>query len=160
YERYMLFNMAGLTAARRAGIPMILEVNAPLAYERSAYETLSLRRLARRCERHVCSNADVVVVVSTPLKGHLVREGGPAERIVVLPNGADSEVFRPDAEVRTALRAQLDIGPDEVVVGFSGILRPWHGVDVLIEAVARLRERARVKVLIVGDGPSVNDLRS
>ncbi len=160
YERYTLFNMAGLTASRRAGIPMILEVNAPLAYERAAYETLSLKRLARRCERHVCSNAHVVVVVSTPLKEHLVGEGVPAERIVVLPNGADSDVFRPDPEVRAALRAQLAIEPDDVVVGFSGILRPWHGVDVLIEAVAQLRERSRVKVLIVGDGPSVNTLRA
>jgi glycosyltransferase involved in cell wall biosynthesis len=149
----MLFNLGGLWAARRSRIPLILEVNAPLAHERAAYERLSLKALARSTERHVCSNADVVLVVSTPLKEYLVEQGVPEVRIVVLPNGADPRTFRPDAEARAWVRGRLGISDQTVVVGFTGILRPWHGLDLLLEAIARLDAGADIKVLIVGDGP-------
>lgn len=159
YERYMLFNLAGLAAAQRAGIPLVLEVNAPLAYERAVYERLSLRRIARRCERFVCSLADLVVVVSTPLKDFLVEQGVPAERIVVVPNGAEPGVFRPDVQARQEIRAQLGIPEEAIVVGFVGILRPWHGVELLLDAVARMgTSRDGVHVLILGDGPSRSSL--
>jgi glycosyltransferase involved in cell wall biosynthesis len=44
-------------------------------------------------------------------------------------------------------------------VGFTGAPRPWHGLDLLFEAVARARrDGAPLHLLIVGDGPSVPDL--
>ncbi len=159
YERYTLFNVAGLAAARRAGIPFVLEVNAPLAYERTTYEQLSLRRIARWCERYVCSRADLVAAVSTPLKEYLVRQGVAADRVAVVPNRADPTVFRPNPAARERIRTERGIGPEDVVIGFSGVLRPWHGVELLLEAVARLAQRGcEPHVLIVGDGPSRRDL--
>ncbi len=161
YERYTLFNFSGLMAARRIGIPLVLEINAPLAYEREIYERLALKRAARRVERFLCSSADLVVVVSTPLKDYLVQQGAPAERIVVLPNGTDPDLFRPNAEARDRIRSRLGIPTDAVVAGFLGILRPWHGVEMLIEAIARLREEKKgIHILIIGDGPSQADLEA
>jgi glycosyltransferase involved in cell wall biosynthesis len=156
YERYMLFNTAGVTAAERFKIPLLLEVNAPLAWERARYERLSLKRTARRYERMICSRADRVLVVSTPLKEYLANEGVPEGRIAVVPNGADPERFRPLPDARARMRERLSVKPDELVVGFSGILRPWHGVELLIDAAAALPPavRRRVRLLIVGDGPS------
>jgi glycosyltransferase involved in cell wall biosynthesis len=157
YERYALFNLAGVTAARRARLPLVLEVNAPLAWERAKYERLTLPRIAQRCERWVCKHADLVEVVSTPLKDHLVDAGVPAERIFVLPNGADPTLFKPNPATRVQIRADLGISDDTVVIGFSGILRPWHGVELLLEAVAQIAQGRRLHVLIVGDGPSRAD---
>jgi glycosyltransferase involved in cell wall biosynthesis len=154
YERYSLFNLAGVAVARRAGIPLILEVNAPLAWERAHYEQLSLRRVAAWSERYVCSSADLVEVVSTPLREHLEQLGVPGERVVVVPNGADPGVFRPDAAARQEIRRRFAIPDDRVVVGFSGILRPWHGVELLLEAVGSIAGGRRIHVLVVGDGPS------
>jgi glycosyltransferase involved in cell wall biosynthesis len=155
YERYTLFNLAGVGAARRSQVPLVLEVNAPLAHERAAFERLALKRLARRCEAYVCANADHVIVVSTPLKEYLVDIGVVEQRITVLPNGVDTERFKPDAAARTAVRAQLGIPEDAVVAGFCGILRPWHGIDLLLEAARGIPD---LHVLIVGDGPSRPDL--
>jgi glycosyltransferase involved in cell wall biosynthesis len=46
-------------------------------------------------------------------------------------------------------------------VGFTGILRPWHGVDLLLEAIARLHtHRLNIRVLVVGDGPSQSALKT
>lgn len=159
YERYTLFNFAGLLAAWHKKIPLILEVNSPLAFERIRYEKLSLRRLARQCERVVCSKADLVVVVSTPLKKYLIEQGVPGDHIVVVPNGVDPTVFQPDASIRQAVRARLGLLPDTIVIGFVGVLRPWHGVESLCEAVWNLiQKKMNVHLLIVGDGPSRAEL--
>lgn len=154
YERYMLFNVAGLLATRWADIPLVLEVNAPLAYERAAYERLFLKRLAQRCEQFICSRASLVIVVSTPLKDYLVEQGVSPEQVVVLPNGTEPERFRPDRQACQDIRARCKISPESVVIGFSGILRPWHGIELLIETMAYLRRtRGKGHLLIVGDGP-------
>ncbi len=161
YDRYNSYNTAALRAGAACDVPVMLEVNAPVAFERTAYENLQLRfpSLARRYERHICNAADHVLVVSTPLKRHLVEQlGVDPGHITVLPNGANPDSFRTDvdgSEVRA--RHGLD---SAVVVGFVGILRPWHGVDLLIEAVARLRDKhPALRLLIVGDGPIEADLK-
>ena len=159
YERYALFNFAGLKFARRQNIPFVLEVNAPLAYERTNYEELVLNRLARHCERVICSKANLVVVVSTPLKEYLVEQGVPGRQIRVLPNGADVELFHPDEAMRKIVRSRLGISDETVVIGFVGILRPWHGIETLCAAMAELRsEKWKVHLVIVGDGPSRQDI--
>ena len=161
YERYTLFNYAGVLAAARAGLPIVLEVNAPLAHERTVYERLTLKRLAKRSERQICSRADLVVAVSTPLKQYLVHEGVPADRIIVVPNGADPSVFKPDEKARLEVRRRHHIPPEAIIIGFTGILRPWHGVDMLVRALALLAQRppaAPCYLLIVGDGPSRPDI--
>jgi glycosyltransferase involved in cell wall biosynthesis len=161
YERYALFNLAGVLAARRTGLRLVLEVNAPLALERRLYERLALRRLARRCERYVCSRADVVIAVSTPLKEYLISLGVSPDRIVVEPNGADPDQFQPRPRRGDEIRARYGIPSEAVVVGFTGILRPWHGVDMLIEALAQIpRSNLRLHALIVGDGPSLSELQA
>jgi len=154
YERHALFNLAGVTAARRAGVPIVVEVNAPLAWERAHHEHLAFRRLANRAEHLTWRLADRIAVVSTPLKRYVSATGVAPDRIAVVPNGADPSVFRPDAAARAVLRAQLGLPPDRIVIGFVGILRPWHGVELLLDAFARLGDRSNAHLLIVGDGPS------
>jgi glycosyltransferase involved in cell wall biosynthesis len=159
YERYALFNFAGLLAAWRQNIPLVLEVNSPLAYERITYEYLTLRQLARRCERFICSKADLVVVVSTPLKEYLIEQEVPADKIIVVPNGVDSTIFRPDISSRQVVRDGLGFLPDTVVIGFVGMLRPWHGVGSLCESIWNLKQKnINVHLLIVGDGPSRSEI--
>jgi glycosyltransferase involved in cell wall biosynthesis len=154
YDRYNSYSTAALKAARRAGLPLLLEVNAPVAYERSVYEHLQLKfpRLARRYERTICSGADQVFAVSTPLKEYLVQTiGVEAGKIVVLPNGVDPDDFAPadGSEVRRHYGIE-----DRMVIGFVGILRPWHGLDLLLDAFQQLRHTLpTAHLLIVGDGP-------
>src|SRR5690606_32092193 len=81
------------------------------------------------------------------------------ERVVVMPNGADPAAFNPEHDSR-ALRERLGL-QEALVVGFSGILRPWHGLDLLLEAFARLAVTdSRLHLLIVGDGPIRGELDS
>ena len=64
--------------------------------------------------------------------------------------GANAELFSPTISGGPA-RERHGLG-DAFVVGYSGSFKPWHGVDVLVEAAAHLQGRP-VKFLLVGDGP-------
>jgi glycosyltransferase involved in cell wall biosynthesis len=154
YDRYNTYSTAAWRAARAAKLPLLLEVNSPMVYERSEYENLPLKfpRLAARYERSIFNGADRIFAVSTPLQRYLVDELNIDERkIVVLPNGADPDVFVPADGETTRRRYHLE---GQTVVGFVGILRPWHGVDLLLGAFAELRRhRPSTHLLLVGDGP-------
>jgi glycosyltransferase involved in cell wall biosynthesis len=160
YDRYNSYSTAATRAARRTGLPLILEVNSPVAYERSVYENLQLKfhALAQRYERRIMAAADRIFAVSTPLKQHLVeRVGVDDAKVRVLANGADPERFAP-GKSGDDVRRRHGIGT-HTVIGFVGILRPWHGVDLLIDAFARLRAgHPAVHLLIVGDGPIEQEL--
>jgi glycosyltransferase involved in cell wall biosynthesis len=93
YERYNLFYLAGTLLARRRGLPLYLEVNAPLVDERSRFGGLSLARVARASERWVWRSADRVLTVTEVLKARVMREGVPETRVAVVHNGIDPERF-------------------------------------------------------------------
>jgi len=79
------------------------------------------------------------------------------DKAVKVSWGANAELF--DAALPGApARARHGLGED-FVVGYSGTFRPWHGVDVLIEAAAKLRERP-IRYLLVGDGPLRQELEA
>lgn len=154
YDRYVNYCYAAVGAARRHRLPMILEVNSPYSFQKQTFdERLYFRGLSRRMERKICSDATRVIVVSTPLRDFLVSIGVPADRIIVMPNGVDAEVFAPRATGKN-VRQALNID-DRLVVGFTGILRPWHGLDMLLQAFAGASGGGRpLHLLLVGDGPS------
>ena len=154
YDRYATYNASSILAGHRAGVPVVLEVNAPLAYERKHEpdEILCFPRLAERFERWICSRADLTLVVSTPLRDHLIEHGVEPRRLVVMVNGADPERFSPDHS-GAAIRLRYGLGK-RIVVGFSGVLRRWHGLDALLAALAPIDpQEIDWHLLIVGDGP-------
>ncbi|MCK4414614.1 MAG: glycosyltransferase [Candidatus Eisenbacteria sp.] len=153
YERYALTAFAGALLARRLGIPHILEVNAPLAEEEARFRGLRLGSLARRLERSIWRRADCLVVVSPPLAEIARQAGVDPQRILVLPNAVDPALFHPRADGET-VRRRLGIDNGGFVIGFSGSLKPWHGVHHLLQAFARMAGQVPdARVLVVGDGP-------
>ncbi len=151
YERYNLFFPAGAWVARLLGLPLLLEVNAPLLEERSKFGGLALHRLGAWSERYVWRAADFVMVVTGVLGARVRAAGVPPERIVVIPNGINRERFGtapPAEEAKRTLGLQ-----GSTVLGFVGFIRPWHGLDRVIEFLAAEPDR-RLHLLMVGDGPA------
>lgn len=160
YQRYITYNAGPILAGKVSGTDVLLEVNAPLALERAqqADERLWLTGFARSMERWICSNAARTIVVSTPLKEYLESIGVPQGQCFVMPNGADPRNFLPRAK-SAALLEELRVPAKAFVVGFTGVLRGWHGLDLLLEAMAELvRTRRNVFLLIVGGGPYQSSL--
>lgn len=157
YERYALTAIAGSLIARRLRVPHILEVNAPLADEEARFRGLRLGWLAHRAEHWILRRADRVVVVSEELRGFAERVGVPAERILVMPNAIDPSLFNPGCDGRP-VREELGLD-GRFVVGFSGTLKPWHGLHHLLQAVALGGKKlAHAHILVIGDGPCRSEL--
>jgi len=158
YERYSLFAYAGVELAQALDAPLLLEVNAPLSREASAHRGLVLTQLAAELERRIFCAADALVVVSNALRDYATQLGATPERITVLPNGVDAARFHPGAS-GDAVRARFGLN-GERVVGFVGSLKPWHDLDTLQAAVRLVSNGGgRVRLLVVGDGPRLAQLR-
>jgi glycosyltransferase involved in cell wall biosynthesis len=152
YERGSLYGMGGVALGKRLKVPVIIELNAPLVIEQSAYRSTLFGGIAEEAERWILKSADAVFVVSQNLREHALGLGADPARVRVVPNGVDAARFFP-AEPDKKLRASLGI-TDEKVLGFVGGLRPWHGVEILPDLLAGLASaHPRLKLLIVGEGP-------
>ncbi len=156
YERCNLYLLAGIWCRRLAGVPLVLEVNAPLARERVKFGGLGFPGLAQRLERWTWQNADVVLPVSKALADEVRGAGASAERIAVVPNAIDPAKFAA-ANDSTSAKAELQLS-DKLVLGFTGFVRDWHGLDRVIALLARPDMPANLHLLIVGEGPAMEDL--
>ena len=155
YERYSLWSFAAMEHARAAGIPGVLEVNAPLIEEQTAHRGLRDAAGAGRVAARVFGAAAALVAVSAEVAAWLERYPSVRGRVHVLPNGVDPARFRPD--VPPAAPGP----PGTFTVGFVGSMKPWHGLPVLIEAFARLHHRdAATRLLLVGGGPEEAAVRT
>lgn len=152
YERYNLFLLAGLMVKKRMRIPLLLEVNSPLVLERSQHSGgLALQRLARWAEGAAWRGADTVLPVTEVLADHVRAYGVPSDRINVIPNGINRAHFA-DAPMPEAAKMRLGL-EGRVVLGFTGFVRDWHGVDRIVDWMASPQAPQTTHLLVVGDGP-------
>jgi glycosyltransferase involved in cell wall biosynthesis len=134
------------------GVPLFIEVNGDLREELAVRGApRRLRWLCRLAEPPTFAAADRILPVTETLRRLLqARYPNVSSRIATVPNGVDTDFFRP----RTAALAGF-------TVGYIGSLVEWQAVDLLIQAAGILRNEA-VFFEIVGDGPGrarLEDLR-
>ena len=151
-----VLNASCVPVARRLGLPLVLEVNAPAA-ELGLYrdDYWHVPWVGPRMEGWKLRRAQVVTVVSSALRDHLAAQHGlTPDRFVVVPNGADVQRFRPETPRDPAVPAG---GP---VVGFVGSFDRWHGTDLLARMMLEVgRLRPTVRFVLVGDGPGLPEVR-
>jgi glycosyltransferase involved in cell wall biosynthesis len=148
YERYNLFYLSGALLARGRNLPFLVEVNAPLAEERSRFGGLALGALARWTEAFVWRRADRVLPVTRVLGEHVIAAGVDPGRIEVVPNGIDL------AEFAETPAADPTLHKPELTLGFVGFVRDWHGLDHVVRAIAAWQGTPRLSLLVVGEGPA------
>lgn len=163
YQRYSLNSYAGALYAREKNLPFVLEFNgSEIWISRQWGQRLKYEGLSCEIEVAVLLAADLIVVVSDPLRKHLVARGISERRILVNPNGVDAERYAPGSGGE-ALRMQLGL-ENLLVIGFIGTFGPWHGAEVLVKAFARLletlsNEAGSLYLMMIGDGPRLPDIR-
>ena len=156
YERHSLWSFAGMEHAAATGTPGLLEVNAPLLEEQRRYRGLVLEDEAAAVVRRAYGAASALLAVSQGVARHIRAQVTPPEHVYVVPNGVDPARF-------AAGPGQGGAGHDRdggvFTIGFVGTLKPWHGVETLIESFAGLSPAdPALRLLIVGDGPQREDL--
>ncbi len=117
----------------------------------SHYDWLS--RLAYALERRLARFPDRVIANSYAGKRHAAANGFPEGKLVVIPNGINTEYFRFDPEGRQQARTEWGLGEDEILVGLVARLDPMKDHPTFLEAAGRIaRERHDVRFVCVGDG--------
>jgi glycosyltransferase involved in cell wall biosynthesis len=100
-----------------------------------------------------------IVILAEGSREPIIRHGGRPARIVFVPNGVDVEAFTSTAGGLPPDLAWVEEAPTFVCAGAHG---PANGLDLVLDAAARLRQRGHgeLRILLVGDGPVKADLRS
>jgi glycosyltransferase involved in cell wall biosynthesis len=145
-ERLALDSVVGARVARERGVPLVVEVNAPLDEEAARYRGARPGPATEARLRETLATADLVVCVSSPLVPWVIAHGGSAPRTLVLPNGVRVDLFG---------GPRLESSPGTPVrVGFVGSFKPWHGLDLLLDAWLDARARGvDLRLELLGDGP-------
>lgn len=151
YERYALGKQTAARFCRARSVPLVLEVNAPLAEEEARYRGGVVDPEAAARDRELFGVAELVIAVTSDVARYAVERGADPERVHVRANGVDTRRFRPRAP-GDPVRARL-VPEDRFALGFHGRLRPWHGFELFARAAARLLELGDpVHLVLVGEG--------
>jgi glycosyltransferase involved in cell wall biosynthesis len=151
YERYALYQPAGVWVSRRTGVPLLLEVNAPYAIARRKYNQLQLGWLADAFERYTFRGADRVFPVTRVLGDMLEGMGVQGQRIRVIPNAINPHDF---AQLPSGDEAKARHGlTGRTVIGFIGFVREWDQLDRIVDWLARRPTDDTAVLMVVGDGP-------
>jgi glycosyltransferase involved in cell wall biosynthesis len=156
-ERYYNFGGEGIAAARAVNATAVLEVNAPVIDHPGSRKALLDRALIlqpmRRWRERIVARADLIVTPSAAV----LPPGTPADRIVEVEWGADTDRFRPDATGAPPFARPLG-----TLAVFAGAFRSWHGAIHLVRAVRDLRARhvTDVGAVFIGDGPELPAVRA
>ena len=115
-------------------------------------------RLYEKLESVVMKRAGKVVGVSEKIVSQLKGHNIPDEKLVVIPNGIDVSEFRLEHDIM-ALRDELNIPSDHLIVGSLGRLVEQKGYVYLIESIRQIMsDFPKVTVLVAGEGPLKSEL--
>lgn len=154
----LLVGLAGwwLSFARR--IPFVFEVRDLWPESLSAVgmggENSLLHRSLSAVSNFLYRHSDHIVVVTPAFKDYLIQHRKvPAEKISVVENGVETEVFSPSTDAaNSSLRHELGIAR-QFLVGYVGTMGMAHGLETLLDAAAQLqKENAHALFLLIGEG--------
>jgi glycosyltransferase involved in cell wall biosynthesis len=158
YQRYSLLSCTGLIIARLKRVPLVLEFNGSEYWIDKNWVgggRIRILWLIRWTENLNLRYARSVIVVSQVLKDDLVAQGWDGNKIVVNPNGVDTEKFNPAVLVdqRDQIRDQLGLH-DKFVFGFVGTFSAWHGIETLAAMIPVVCNACpHAHFLLIGSGP-------
>jgi teichuronic acid biosynthesis glycosyltransferase TuaC len=134
-------------------------IGVPAAVIAGGSDILLLSRLKSRRRSIVTAlqAADAVITVGADLRNKIIDLGLPSEKIHVVHQGVDTNLFFP-GDAKKA-RAKLGFAPDGKLLLWVGNLLPVKGIDILLEACSLLRDGGeQFHLNLVGDGPLRKEL--
>lgn len=158
YQRYSLLNVTGVLLSKIKKIFLILEYNGSEIWANSNWGKKGLpgiHAIELFIENVNLKAAHLIVVVSQVLKEELIKRGISAQKILVNPNGVDTELYNAEGllDERERIRTEHFLR-DKFVFGFIGTFCQWHGIEVLAAMIpAIVKQRSKSHFLLVGQGP-------
>ncbi|MFQ6116482.1 MAG: glycosyltransferase, partial [bacterium] len=154
FTRLELYNFSSTWLSRWLNMPLVVEADCPPTYEHMNFYGKNYKHLgalSSKIELQTLREAEAIVAISTVLKNYYVEQGIEAEKIHVIPNGADPERFLP-MEKPYELVSKYSL-QDKVVIGWTGSLVGWSGIESLAAlALQVLKKYPKAAFMMVGGG--------
>ena len=157
YARQETFNFSPLIISKLLNIPYVIEINGLLIEEK---RVLGINRrliaLTRLSEKINYKHAVQIISVTQGIKnGIMQRYNIPDEKIVVIENGANTDLFKPMEQNKL----NLNLDENYNYVGYVGSFARWHGLENLIKSAPLvLKVCKNTKFIFIGDGPLKEEL--
>lgn len=161
----------------KIGSPVVITMHGTWEGERNALKNENIIRLKKgdlafyltwpfleKYERLMLLKSKAVIAVSTHSMGEILSYGLPEDtlrnKLNVIPNGVDTQLFKPSKSAKQTLRARYGLDKDDLVVLSVGRLVARKGFrDLLLAFRLVTRKIKDVKLILVGDGPLERTLR-
>jgi len=156
YQRNCIFNACGAVLSQLTGIPLVLEYNGSEPWARQKWGRLLIfKRLCSFFENISLKRADLISVVSEPIKEELLKRNIPEKKILVNYNGVDPKEFSSQTD-GSVVKKKLNLD-NEIVIGVASTFRVWHGMPILSQAVKQIIDKIqdteyKIRFLFIGDG--------
>lgn len=134
-------------------IPFVMEVRdlwPAIFVELGVLQNRFLINLCELFEIYLYRRATKIVTVTEAFRQNLIARGIAADKVVTIPNGADTEYWKPDAVGRDQ-KAYPEF-KDKFIVLYIGAHGISHALSRIIDVADRLRDRSEILFLFVGDG--------
>ena len=139
-----------LTTVLVARVPLVMSPDGPVEELSSIYGYTAKWPVSFDLWRAKKANA---ILYINDVCGNLWKQKGiPADRLFLCPNGADPEVFKPlKKEERLTIRKSFGFTENEIVIGFCGNQRFWHGLPNLFKSFVEVSEKiSNLRLLVIG----------
>jgi glycosyltransferase involved in cell wall biosynthesis len=142
--------------------PMVFEVRD--LWPESAVALGELRNpkaiaLATWLEEACYQRAGLVVAVTESISQNIHKRGVNARKIIIIPNGANVDLFTFLPDEREQIRRELGL-EDSFVAIYAGIHGVAQGLETLVEAARLLQDLPEIVILMIGDGPEKSKLQA
>ncbi|MEL7447559.1 MAG: glycosyltransferase family 4 protein [Pseudomonadota bacterium] len=151
-------------AIRRNRIPMVFEVRdlwpaVPIAL--GVLKNPVLKFLALWLENKAYQSSTEIVALAPGMKEEVVKSGYPADKVTVIPNGCDLELFQNREGEVEALRAKNEWLQDRPLVSYIGTLGRVNAVDYLVRVAGHMLELdPEVRFVVIGGGAEAPKIRA
>jgi len=154
----LLVALSGWWLARSKGVPFVFEVRdlwpESLAAVGAGGEGSVMHRTLGAIAGFLYRRANHIVVVTPAFKDHLIRYWRvPAEKISVVENGVETDLFRANPTAATIRRELIGDSDDRFLICYIGTMGMAHGLETLIDAAEELQTtQPNCLFLLIGEG--------
>jgi glycosyltransferase involved in cell wall biosynthesis len=151
----LTIGLAGLALSRYFDIPFVFEVRdlwPDALVNVGALKNPLVIGWLRRMAKKIYAGADHIIALSPGMKEGIVRTGVPVEKVTMIPNACDLDLFRPDVD-GSAARQRLGLNGQFTAIYF-GAMGLANGLEYAIEAARILAERGKdhIALVLLGGG--------